>query len=175
MLLQQFVNLTKFIVRKDIAQKMFLPKNRFCSIQNTYNLYNLCQTSRKQKETTVGDIVNLKKDSIFLANANVYPLILPRFRLKVVILRKPIVCRGFEKDSLMLELTLFVSHLYRMESTYECVPGVNQSKCLKSKCTRRGKVKHKLGVTSSNPRDRRLKARVARLRVRVRRLKARAS
>ena len=111
--------------------------------------------------------------SIFLANANVYPLIPPRFRLKLVILRKPIVCRGFEKDSLMLELTLFVSHLYRMESTYECVPGVNQSKCLKSKCTRRGKVKHELGVTSSNPRNRRLKARVARLRARVRRLKAR--
>ena len=111
--------------------------------------------------------------SIFLANANVYPLIPPRFRLKLVILRKPIVCRGFEKDSLMLELTLFVSHLYRMESTYECVPGVNQRKCLKSKCTRRGKVKHKLRVTSSNPRDRRLKARVARLRARVRRLKAR--
>ena len=37
----------------------------------------------------------------------------------------------------------------------------------------RGKVKHQLRVTSSNPRFRRLKARVARLKAQVRRLKAR--
>ena len=158
---------------------MFLRKNRFCSIQNTQNLCNLCETSRKQKETTVGDIANLKKDSIFLANANVYSLISPRFRLKVAILREPFVFfinanvysliplrfrlkvgilrkPSFYSYSSFAEVLrktpscLIVSHLYRMESTYECVSGVNQSKCLKSKCTGRGKVKHELRVTSSN-------------------------